>query len=231
MLVKAKYFGYYPLGSDVDIHGVHIMQREWKIVSGSIFVIGSKKISHREKVSVFGQKVYSVEENGQTVFFTAEEYGIGKYHIFLFSDKVNNKLSNRSNSIAINFSIAVVINKINSSIKIYGKYVSPRDMNGLIPDGFFKYVKEEKVGEDSVFYFTNKGTDEHRLFVKNPKYMERTENYIIIGKAEKVHWESKYYTKEKDFLYTVDYLVENNLVKKQEYIDGKPVNECVISFA
>lgn len=231
MIVKAKYFGFYPLGSDVDINGVHIMQLEWKIVSGFIFVIGSKKISHREKVSVFGREIYSVEENGKIVFFTAEEYGIGKFHVFLFSDKVNNKLSNRTNSIAINFYIAVVINKVNSSVKIYGKYVSPRDMNGLIPDGVFKYVKEEKVGEDSIFYFTNTGTDEHCLYVKNPKSMERAENYIIIGKAEKVHWESKNYTKGKNLLYTVDYLVEKNLVKKQEFIDGKLINESVISFA
>ncbi|MGN0814121.1 MAG: hypothetical protein ACI4MH_02680 [Candidatus Coproplasma sp.] len=231
MIVKAKYFGFYPLGSDVDVNGVHIMQREWKIVSGSAFVIGSKKISNGEKVSAVGRKIYSVEENGKTVFFTAKEYGMGKYHIFLFSDRVNNKLSNRSKSIAINFYTAVVINKVDSSVKVYGKYVSPGDMNGLIPDSFFKYVKEEKDGEDSVFYFTNTGIDEHRLFVKNPKSMERTENYIIIGKAEKVRWESKYNTKEEAHLYTADYLVENNLVKRQEFIDGKLINECVIGFA
>ncbi|MDY2880113.1 MAG: hypothetical protein SOT34_04165 [Candidatus Borkfalkiaceae bacterium] len=103
MIVKAKYFGFYPLGSDVDVNGVHIMQREWKIVSGLVFVIGSKKISDREKVSVFGREIYSVEETGKTVFFTAEEYGIGKYHVFLFSDKVNKKLRNRSNSNAVRF--------------------------------------------------------------------------------------------------------------------------------
>ena len=188
MIVKAKYFGFYPLGSDVDVNGVHIMQREWKIVSGLVFVIGSKKISDREKVSVFGQKIYSVEETGKTVFFTAVEYGIGKYHVFLFSDKVNKKLRNRPNSNAVHFYIAVLIDKVHSSIKIYGKYVSPRDGNGLIPDAVFHYVKEEKDGEDSIFYFTNTGTDEHRLFVKNPKFLERAENYIIVGKAEKVRW-------------------------------------------
>lgn len=95
MIVKAKYFGFYPLGNDVDVNGVHIMQREWKVVPGVVFVIGSKKISPGKKVSVFGREIYSVEENGQTVFFTAEEYGIGKYHVFLFNNKVNNKLRNK----------------------------------------------------------------------------------------------------------------------------------------
>lgn len=231
MIAKAKYFGFYSLGSDVTVSGVHIMQREWKIVyRDRLLVIGSKKTKLQGKISVLGKDIYCAEEKGTTVYFAAKEYGTGNYHIFLFNDKVSNKLHGCALSNPVVFQAAVIIDVKNLSIKIYGRYISPRDINGLCPDSFFKFIKEDQSGEDCIFYFTNTGTDEQRLFVNKPTCTEHNESHIIIGKAEKIRWESTIYEQGKTCLYAADYFVENNLVKKLEYIDGKQINESALCF-
>ena len=89
MFAKATYLGCYPLGGDLEIDGVKIMQFEWKCL-------------HRPTVLPFGKTiqganpafshVFVVTEKEKTVFFLANECSIGKYHIWSFSDKTVKKL-------------------------------------------------------------------------------------------------------------------------------------------
>ncbi len=97
MFIRAKYFGFYPLGSDVEIAGVHIMQCEWKVITKAPLCFGHKKIKNGKKVSAFGKTIFYAKENGKSIYFVAKEWGIGKYHIFLFNNKTNEKLKKNIN--------------------------------------------------------------------------------------------------------------------------------------
>lgn len=43
MFVAVKYFGFYPLGSDVELNGVKIMQEYWNEYNKFIISIGKKE--------------------------------------------------------------------------------------------------------------------------------------------------------------------------------------------
>lgn len=89
MLAKAIYLGYYPLGGDLEIDGVKIMQFEWKCLHRPTILPFGKTI---RGASPTFSSVFVATENEKTVFFLANECGIGKYHIWSFSDKVVKKL-------------------------------------------------------------------------------------------------------------------------------------------
>ena len=89
MLAKAIYLGCYPLGGDLEIDGIKIMQFEWKCLRRPIILPFGKTI---QGVSPIFSYIFVVTENEKTVFFLANECGIGKYHIWSFSDKVVKKL-------------------------------------------------------------------------------------------------------------------------------------------
>lgn len=89
MLAKAIYLGYYPLGGDLEIDGIKIMQFEWKRLLSPIILPFGKTI---QGVSPTFSHVFAVTENEKTVFFLVNEHGIGKYHIWFFFDKVVKKL-------------------------------------------------------------------------------------------------------------------------------------------
>ena len=89
MLAKAIYLGYHPRGGDLEIDGIKIMQFEWKRLRRPIILPFGKTI---QGVSPTFSHVFAVTEKEKTVFFLANECGIGKYHIWSFSDKVVKKL-------------------------------------------------------------------------------------------------------------------------------------------
>ena len=89
MLAKAIYLGYYPLGGDLEIDGVKIMQFKWNCLRRPTILSFGKTIQGASPIS---SHVFVVTENEKTVFFLANECGIGKYHIWSFSDKVVKKL-------------------------------------------------------------------------------------------------------------------------------------------
>ena len=89
MLAKAIYLGYYPLGGDLEIDGIKIMQFEWKCLHRPIILSFGKTI---EGATPTFSHVFVVTENEKSVFFLANECAIGKYHIWYFSDKVVKKL-------------------------------------------------------------------------------------------------------------------------------------------
>ena len=89
MFAKATYLGYHPLGGDLEIDGIKIMQCEWKCLHRPIILPFGKTI---QGVSPTFSYAFVVKENEKTVFFLANESGIGKYHIWSFSDKVVKKL-------------------------------------------------------------------------------------------------------------------------------------------
>ena len=91
MFVKVEYFGFYPLGSDVELNNVPIMKAEWNLYKKAAFTYGKKNI-----VSPFLEQLYYVKCNEGTIFFVAVEYGLGHYHIFRTDEKTNQKLSAKS---------------------------------------------------------------------------------------------------------------------------------------
>lgn len=90
MFAKATYFGFYPLGADVILQGVKIMQKPWNDCRSPLVVFAKK-----EKCIPFLFEVYYVTENDTTVFFAAQEHGLGHFHIFILSDKAQKKLIKR----------------------------------------------------------------------------------------------------------------------------------------
>ena len=89
MFAKAIYLCYYPLGGDLEIDGIKIMQFEWKRLLRPIILPFGKTI---QGVGPTFSHVFAVTENKKTVFFLVNEHGIGKCHIWSFSDKVVKKL-------------------------------------------------------------------------------------------------------------------------------------------
>ena len=89
MLAKAIYLGYYPLGGDLEIDGIKIMQLEWKHLRSPIILSFGKAI--QGSTPTFSH-AFVVTKNEKTVFFLANECGMGKYHIWSFSNKVIKKL-------------------------------------------------------------------------------------------------------------------------------------------
>ena len=91
MLAKVIYLGYHPLGDDLEIEGIKIMQHKWKVL-------------HRPMVFAFGKSIkganptfsytFVVKEKEKMVFFIADETEIGKYHIWGFSVKISERLRN-----------------------------------------------------------------------------------------------------------------------------------------
>ena len=90
MFANVKYFGFYPLGSDVCYNNVKIMQTSWEAYKYPVFVFGKKQTVN----PFFGQVFYAKHDN-QTVFFVAIEYGQGQYHIFSINDQTQKKLAKR----------------------------------------------------------------------------------------------------------------------------------------
>ena len=91
MFVKAVYLGYHPLGGNLEIGGIKVMKREWKKLRHPLIFSFGKSI---QGVSPIFSDVFIAEENQKKVFFLANECGIGKYHIWGFSAKTAEKLSN-----------------------------------------------------------------------------------------------------------------------------------------
>ena len=89
MLAKAIYLGYYPLGGDLEIDGIKVMQFEWKCLLRPIILPFGKTI---QGVSPIFSHVFAVTEKEKTVFFAANECGVGKHHIRSFSYKTIKRL-------------------------------------------------------------------------------------------------------------------------------------------
>jgi hypothetical protein len=88
VFVKVEYFGFYPLGADVELYNVPIMKAEWNTYNKAVFTYGKKNV-----VSPFLGQLYYVKYNEGFVFFVAIEEGLGHYHIFMTDEKTNTKLS------------------------------------------------------------------------------------------------------------------------------------------
>lgn len=65
MLAKAIYLGYYPLGGDLEIDGIKIMQFEWKRLLRPIILPFGKTI---QGVSPTFSHVFAVTENEKNCF-------------------------------------------------------------------------------------------------------------------------------------------------------------------
>lgn len=87
MFVKVNYLGLYPLGSDIEINNVKIMQYEWNIYRKPIFLYGKNNI-----INPFYLQLFYVVSKTDIAFFAAYENTLGHYHIFLVNDKYYDKL-------------------------------------------------------------------------------------------------------------------------------------------
>lgn len=185
MLVKVNYFGFYPLGSDIKINNIEIMKSEWYVYKKYPIIYGKKHI-----VSPFLQELFYVVSKTDIVFFCAVEWGLGHYHIFTVSERQSKKLSKSIDTQnTIYHPIAIHINKVGHSVRIFGRVVSgERDMNFKVADSIFKLIRTE-VSEELIKYtFTNNGDDRFYLDVYNPRMVDDSELFILIGEADKIIW-------------------------------------------
>lgn len=94
MFARAVYLGCYPLGGNLEINGIRVMQTEWKQLCKPIVLSIGKR---REGVNPIFCEAFVAGVGGKRAFFLAHENGIGKYHIFRFSDKATEKLYSHKN--------------------------------------------------------------------------------------------------------------------------------------
>ncbi len=208
MLVKCKYFGFYPLGSEVEINNIKIMKEYWNEYNKFIIPIGKKNV-----VSPFMQPLYYIISNGKIIFFVAIEYGLGQYHIFTISHNASKRLKKKIVGKREYKPIAVAINKVSNDVDVYGrKILGTRDQNYKCSDNFFKVI-DTKVYLNYIQYtFTNNGEDRYYLEVYNAELVETSQNYVIIGKASKVVW--RWRTKEEGHQIIERRLLKNNIENK-----------------
>ena len=90
MFVKVSYLGFYPLGSDIEINNIKIMQLDWNEYKKPVLIYGKKNV-----INPFYSQLFYVISKTNIAFFTAYEYGLGHYHVFSVSDKSSDKLSKR----------------------------------------------------------------------------------------------------------------------------------------
>ena len=89
MIAKTIYLGTWMLGEDLEIDGVKVMQAEWKRVRRPIVLTLGKGFMGINPAFL---ELFVAEEGGKRAFFLAHEYGLGRYYIFILSDKTNKKL-------------------------------------------------------------------------------------------------------------------------------------------
>lgn len=217
MIVFAKYFGFYPLGSDIEYGGLRFMQMEWNEYKKPLCIIGKKNVVS----PLFCQAFYVIHAR-KCIFFAAHEYGLGKYHIFTFSPNTNLKLLKKINGNDYSPPCALIVNKKEQSIKIFGRYVSPRDMNRKCSDSFYSYLKTIEKLDHIEFEFTNNGQDRYYLKIYSGFAYEETDTYIIIASAEKIVFCGEC-TSKFSYEYEMDI---NNYIHLKEDVDGK-TNEII----
>ena len=190
MFVKVSYFGFYPLGSDVKINNIEIMKSKWNVYRKPAITYGKKNIA-----SPFGQDLFFVVSKESVLFFVAIEWGLGHYHIFTVSDKQAKKLSKNIDMQNHGYNpIAVHINKVGHSVRVYGRVVSgARDMNFKIDDSAFSLIDTTTSEDFTRYTFTNNGEDRFYLDVYSPSMTDNSELFILIGKADEIvwHWNSE----------------------------------------
>ena len=184
MLVRVNYSGDYPLGSDVKINNVKIMQSIWNEYDKSVIVYG-----HKALFPFYNQLFYVITSEG-AVFFAAFEYDFGHYHIFTVSEKQNKKLAKRIILENQKYTpIAVTINNLGNEVRVYGRIVSgARDVNFKVADNAYFLTDVEKSANFMRCMFTNNGNDRYYLDVYNPSLIDDSESLLIIGKADKIVW-------------------------------------------
>jgi hypothetical protein len=215
MLVKVKYSGFYPLGSDVRVNGVEIMKSKWHRYEKPTITYGKKNIA-----SPFLQDLFYVVSKEKAVFFVAIELGLGHYHVFVASEKQNRRLSKKIDIEDVSYNpMAVRINKAGQAVRVYGRVVSgARDMNCKVDDSFFALI-DTVVSDDYIRYvFTNNGSDRFYLDVYNPSMIDNAELFILIGKADKIIWHCEY--AELGEIYQ-EYVFLDTYVKLTRQYEGK----------
>lgn len=90
MFVKVSYLGAYPLGADVELNGVKIMQSEWNEYRKAVIMYGKNSV-----INPFFLQLFFVATETKIVFFAAHEYCLGHYHIFAVGERANEKLSKK----------------------------------------------------------------------------------------------------------------------------------------
>ncbi len=91
MLINTKYVGFFPLGSDIVLDGVLIMQCPWAACTKTVLAIGGGG-----PVCPLGGMVFSATQGNSVAFFVAIEEGLGKYHIFSINKKASEKLKKKA---------------------------------------------------------------------------------------------------------------------------------------
>ena len=104
--------------------------------------------------------------------------------------------------------IALLINIVGKSIKIYGE----EPQIGL-EDAKYSFLKLEKNDQINKYLFEDSNGEQHSIEVYNPKACEHSQNYIIIGIADKIVW---HFGKNNNSKFKKTFYLENNTVRTIE---------------
>ena len=187
MFIKATYLGFFPLGSEIEVGEVRIMQEEWQVYPLPTVTYGKTHV-----VSPFMQELFYVSADSKTVFFVAVEYGLGHYHLFTVSDKAQKRLSKhiKPNASGSYLPTAVRISKPFQSVSVYGRVVmGARDINFKVDDSAFRYLETRAFPEKKQYVFTDNGTVRFYLDVYRPEDEEEADGVITVRKAERIVWQ------------------------------------------
>lgn len=92
MFVKLYYLGYFPLGNEMTLNSVKIMQSEWEpVVRPSTFTYGRRE----NGATPYFCEVFRAEEDGRVAYFAAYERGYARYHVFEVSSRAARKLEKK----------------------------------------------------------------------------------------------------------------------------------------
>jgi len=133
------------------------------------------------------EKILEIFKNLDTLYY---EKLIHKYTKYLNMNKKTkqkwcfNKDTEKFENLPIATYSAVIINKVNSSVKIYNQ----DPCGGKLNDNIYNFLSETINENIYEFTFTNDGIHKFYLKVYNPIMVDSSENYIMIYKADKVEW-------------------------------------------
>ena len=198
LLVKSCAFEHY---SKVEVKDRENLKKEYPLVYGE----------YEPRKFVFENILNVLKDYDRRVY----ENNIKKYTKYINTNRKPKSewiFNTKTNSFETCYQIdsfAVVIYKTAECVKIYNQ-----DPCGGRPfDNFYKLLSSSKSDNILTYIFTNNGDDRFYLNVYNPRFGEKTEDYIIVGSADKIVWTHAF--------------KENNLDKKQTktfVLDGNAVN-------
>ena len=100
---------------------------------------------------------------------------------------------------------ALLINKVEKSLRIYGE-----EPQGRLEGIKYSFLGQEENDQINKYYFEDSNGERHSIEVYNPTICEHSQNYIIIGIADKIEW---CFCKNNNSEFKKTFYLENNIVR------------------